>query len=255
MGRSAGGDALGERRVAIGVWRSQAIPLASRNRAVSTLRVHPCTRCDRCRRRSGHAACGYTTPARCASSAASAREATPRVDRMLATALDAPARRRPRTPASRCARAQHPRRCPLATCVRRPQRCRIRATPPGARPACRPGRSSATVRCTLRSIPARWACVAHRPQSRSRRHSSQPHHRHERVIRPHRGSVPATWKRAHSAEDRPQRRTDLVPQLPRRSAPNTRTTCGHRSRTDEFPAPRRSVRRRPTHGRLAPCGN
>ena len=27
------------------------------------------------------------------------------------------------------------------------------------------------------------------------------------------------------------------------------------SRTDEFPAPRRSIRRRPTHGRLAPCGN
>lgn len=37
--------------------------------------------------------------------------------------------------------------------------------------------------------------------------------------------------------------------------PSTRTTCELRSCTDEFPAPRRSVRVRPTHGRLAPCGN
>lgn len=37
--------------------------------------------------------------------------------------------------------------------------------------------------------------------------------------------------------------------------PSTRTTCELRSRTDEFPAPRRSVRVRPTHERLAPCGN
>ena len=29
----------------------------------------------------------------------------------------------------------------------------------------------------------------------------------------------------------------------------------HAGRTDEVPAPRRSVRLRPTHGRLAPCGN
>ncbi|RPF35202.1 stage II sporulation protein E [Streptomyces sp. TLI_185] len=36
---------------------------------------------------------------------------------------------------------------------------------------------------------------------------------------------------------------------------NTRTACGPGSRTDEFPAPRRSVGRRPTHGRPVPCGN
>ncbi|MFE4540467.1 hypothetical protein ACFRKB_36270 [Streptomyces scopuliridis] len=48
----------------------------------------------------------------------------------------------------------------------------------------------------------------------------------------------------------PRRNDESAPE-----PPSTRTTCELRSRTDEFPAPRRSVRVRPTHGRLAPCGN
>lgn len=69
-------------------------------------------------------------------------------------------------------------------------------------------------------------------------------HGQQRVV----GSVPH-----HTAYTQPanSRATD-----PRHGLRHERADhCGLRSRTDEFPAPRRSVRVRPTDGRLASCGN